>query len=797
MLRLLLNIYIHGHFTGVCCLWYSHMYEINEDPQILPNISLGFHILNSYYTARMTFKAILNLLSTQHRFVPNFKCHSQNNAIALIGDSFDLSKHIYFQLTYGSFLPPQGAKKQMPFLYQMVPNEAQQYLGVLRLLQHFRWMWIGLVAVHDDRGNRFLQTMVPMLSQHGICYEFILRFPKLAYMDEMIDMAWKDRKRFEIAFESKANVFFVYGEPPSFQILRILLLVAPILGLPPLGKVWILTSHWDFESVPLQRNWDTQTFHGSLSLSAHSNQPFRFLMFVQKVRPSWAKGDGFIQDFWEHAFNCLLSMADLTQDKDSCLGDEKLETIPGILFEMNMTGHSYNVYNAVYAVAHALNAVYESSLKHRTWVGRERLAIQNVQPWQLHHFLSSIWFNNTAGDTVHFNENGELVAEFDVTNWLMFPNGSIARVKVGSLDPQAPAGQEHTRILLFLSASLQALPLSVCSNNCYPGYSRKKKEREPFCCYDCTACPKGMISDRKDMATCIKCPEQQYPNNEQTQCLPRIPSFLSYGETLGIILTTLALSFSFITALVFGLFLKHKDTPIVKANNRSITYILLISLLLCFLCPLLFIGKPGEVTCPLRQIIFSTIFSVSLSSILAKTITVLLAFMATAPGSRMRKRMGKGLATSIAFCSSLVQAAICTVWVSTTPPFPDVDTHSLDGKIILECNEGSNAMFYCVLGYLSSLAIASFIVAFLARKLPDSFNEAKFITFSMLGFCSVWFTFFPSYLSTKGKYVVAVEIFSILSSSAGLLGCIFGPKCYIIVLRPEMNSREHLIRRKK
>uniref|UniRef100_A0A8D2IUZ8 G-protein coupled receptors family 3 profile domain-containing protein n=1 Tax=Varanus komodoensis TaxID=61221 RepID=A0A8D2IUZ8_VARKO len=770
--------------------------EINEDPQILPNISLGFHILNSYYTARMTFKAILNQLSTQHRFVPNFRCHNQNNVIALIGGCLsEISANIAILSAAHKTLQVSGfmyahsfhrfdANKQMPFLYQMIPKEVQQYMGVVQLLQHFGWIWIGLVAVDDDRGNRFLRKMVPMLSQHGICYEFIIRIPKWSYIDEMIALGWKDRKNFEIVFESKANVFFIYGEPPSFQVLRMLAFVAPILGLPPLGKVWIVTSHWDFASMPLQRTWDTQTFHGSLSFSAHSNQPLGFHKFVQMVRPTWAKGDGFIQDFWENAFNCLLSMADVMQeDKESCSGDEKLETLPGILFEMNMTGHSYNVYNAVYVVAYALKAVYESSSNMKIMFSLSSYSFQI----QLHHFLSSISFNNTVGDTVHFNENGELVAEFDVTNWLMLPNGSVVRLKVGSLDPQAPAGQE-------LTIDDDQIRWHASFNQVR--YSRKKTEGEPFCCYDCAACPTGLISNRKDMDACVKCPEEQYPSKEKTLCIPRDLSYLSYGEALGIALIFLVICSSSTTALVFGIFLKHKDTPIVKANNRSITYILLISLHLCFLCPLLFIGQPGKVTCLLRQVVFGIIFSVALSSILAKTITVLLAFMATKPGSRMRKRMGKGLANSISLSGSLIQAAICALWLSTTPPFPDMDVRSLDEKIILVCNEGSNAMFYCVLGYLSSLAIVSFIVAFLARKLADSFNEAKFITFSMLVFCSVWMSFFPAYLSTKGKYVVSVEIFAILSSSAGLLSCIFGPKCYIIVLRPDLNNKEQLIRRR-
>ncbi|XP_054850477.1 vomeronasal type-2 receptor 26-like [Eublepharis macularius] len=777
--------------------------EINENPKILPNVTLGFHIYDSYSYEKMTYHTTLDLLFKSYRLVPNYKCSVSKNLIAVVGGlGSDISicisdiSSLYKipQFPYGSFAPEQWESVQLPFSYHVVTKETQQYMGIIWLLQHFAWTWVGVFVVDDESGEHFLKTFELLLSQHGICPAFIQEIPQKNRLKDLNAINNMLSKLYLLFKLNKASVYVVYGDTHTMIILNTVMdsVIEEFKEFTSIGKVWITTSQIDFAVSRLQRDFNVAYFHGTISLTVHSQELPGFEKFLQVINPYRTLADGFSKVFWEQAFYCVFQNSWV---KGSiCTGRERLEDLPGLVFEMRMTGHSYGIYNAVYTVAHALHAIYTSRSNYQSVLGCKSTVVCDLQPWQLHQVLQGIAFNNSAGETITFDENKEVRAGFDIMNIVVFPNNSFTRIKVGRVDPKPLERTEvtlHEDLLVWHQGFNQVLPVSRCSDPCQPGYQKEKREGEPFCCYECAPCPEGKISVQKDMDDCSKCPEDQYPSKDQDRCISKKTNFLSYREPMGMSLALIAVSLSLITVLMLRTFIKHKDTPIVKANNQSVTYTLLLSLLLCFLCTFLFIGRPNKWTCFFQLSAFGVIFSVSVSCILAKTITVVVAFMATKPVSSMRKWVGKRLATSIVLSCTIIQICICMVWLGTTPSFPD--TKPVTEEIIAECNEGSVILFYIVLGYVGLLSFISFIVAFFARKLPDRFKEAKFITFSMLIFCSVWLCFVPTYLSTKGKAIVVVEIFSILFSGAGLLCCFFFPKCYIIVLRPELNRREQVI----
>ncbi|XP_026578889.1 vomeronasal type-2 receptor 26-like [Pseudonaja textilis] len=683
----------------------------------------------------------------------------------------------------------------------MFPKSTYQYNGILHLLLHFRWRWIGVLYLDDDNGERFVQNVLPFFSERGICFDFIQRLPRQGFTGELQKLIEEGLATYKTIMRNTSNVLLIHGEIQTMPILRLLIAGSVYLDMPskPDDKVWIMMAQMDFTSFAFQGRWSIDFLHGTISLAVHLKEVLGFREFLQTRNPISEKEDGFIQSFWENVFECFFSSPTSENPSErTCTGFEKLESLPGSLFEMKMTAHSYSMYNAVYAIAHALHHIHLLKFKQKIMVKRLRKSIDlNQYHWQLHHLLRKVSFNNSAGEKISFDQSGERIAGFDIINWITFPNQSFLKAKVGKIDPYASSKSIFSindNSIVWPNKFNHTQPISLCNNNCLQGFYKRKKEGKPFCCYDCLPCPKGKISTQKDMDDCVQCLEGQFPNHAKDGCLLKKITYLSYREPLGFGLTIFALCLFLITTLMLVIFIKHQGTPIVKANNRNLTYALLISLMLSFLCALLFIGQPRKLTCLLRQSAFGIIFTFAVSCVLAKTIIVVLAFKATKPDSQMRKCMRKPLAISIVFVCSFVQLIICIMWLIITPPFPDFDMHSLAEEILLECNEGSMVMFYCVLSFMSFLALLSFTVAFFARNLPDTFNEAKFITFSMLMFCSVWLTFVPTYLSAKGKYILAVEIFSILASSAGLLICMFLPKSYIILIKPELNNRDQLIR---
>ncbi|XP_028641398.1 vomeronasal type-2 receptor 116-like [Grammomys surdaster] len=758
--------------------------EINRNSHLLPNITLGFDVYNVPYTEKNTLMSTLTWLTGQRNFMPNYNCRmNRKSAAALTGTSWATSAQIgtllqlykfpqvrEIILTFGPSDPILNDRDQFSSLYQMASNDTSLSLAMVSLLLHFNWSWVGLLLIDDHKGTQILSHLREEMDRNRICLAVVEMIP--ATWTSFSYNFWKNLKKIQ---ESLANVFIIYGDTDSLQGLMSNLGQQLITQ-----KVWIMRSQWD--STKHADYFLLDSFHGSLIFSHHYEESFEFSNFIRTVNPSKYPEDPYLLKLWYILFNCSFSKFDC-QLLENCQPNASLELSPTTIFDTSMSEESYNIYTSVYAVAYTLHEMSLQQCQMQSHIKGEEIVFF---PWQLHHFLRKIH----KGDHMSLEWKWGLIEDYDIFNFWNFPKGLGLKAKVGSFSLNAPQGQQLSlsEHLIQWPTRFTKIPQSVCYTSCWPGFRKATQEGRIVCCYDCIPCPENEISNETDVDQCMKCPDTHFSNTEKNNCLQKSMSFLAYNDPLGMVLITIALCFSAITLAVLGVFVKYRDTPIVKANNRILSYILLTTLVVCFLCSLLFIGHPNTATCIMQQTTFGIVFTVALSTVLAKALTVVMAFKVTFPGRIMRWLMVSRAPNYIIPICTLIQIVLCGIYLGTSPPFLDQDPHSEHGHILIICNNGSAVFFHCILGYLCFLALGSCVMAFLSRNLPDTFNEAKFLSFSMQVFFCVWVTFLPVYHSTKGKVMIAMQVFSIFASSAGILGFIFAPKCYIILLRPDQNS---------
>uniref|UniRef100_A0A3B3DA50 Olfactory receptor C family, h1 n=1 Tax=Oryzias melastigma TaxID=30732 RepID=A0A3B3DA50_ORYME len=741
--------------------------EINKSSSLLPNISVGYKIFDSCGSTLPSTRAAMGLINGQEKTFG--KSCSGQSTVHVKYSSFILflSLCFLFQISHFSTCACLSNRKEHPSFFRTIPSDYYQSRALAQLVKHFGWTWVGAVRSDNDYGNNGMATFIEAATQEGICVEYSEAIARTASKEQV-------ERVVRVITRGTAKVLVAFLAQSEMDILLEEALRQNLTGLQWVGsESWITAQH-------LTTMKYSNILYGSIGFAIKKAKIAGLQEFLLQVHPSQDPQNHILKEFWEETFGC--SFQSSLQGVKQCSGSERLRDIKNPFTDVSELRISNNVYKAVYAVAHAMHSMLKCGEKSEAIVKH----IQNVN------------FSLPSGERVYFDEKGDPAATYQLVNWQRNSAGDIVFVVVGSYDASLQNGKEFTMNGLNITWVTESFerPVSVCSESCPPGFRQAMIKGKPICCFSCIACTAGEISNSTNSAECSPCPLEYWSNEDHNKCVPKVIEFLSYEETMGALLAAFSLFGASLTLVVSFVFFWFRHTPLVKASNSELSFLLLLSLNLCFLCALTFIGQPTDWSCMLRHVAFGITFALCISCILTKTITVVIAFTAKRPANTV-PQCSVSLQRMGVLGGTFLQVLVCAVWLTLAPPFPYNNTVYATERIVLECSLGSSIGFWVVLGYIGLLAILCLILAFLARKLPDNFNEAKFITFSMLIFSAVWVTFIPAYVSSPGKFTVAVEIFAILASSFGLLFCIFAPKCYILLLKPERNTKNHMMGREK
>ncbi|KAJ6652375.1 hypothetical protein lerEdw1_011605 [Lerista edwardsae] len=458
--------------------------EINQNPNLLPNITLGFQIFDSCETVSRALVGTMQFLTGRPKAIPNFRCRNHPPQAGIIGEAGItesrtiarvLNLYWYSQISYFATGPVTNDGSRFPSFFRTLPSNKLQARGLAQLVIHFAWQWVGLLASDEEYGKQGIDIVQEEIAKRRVCVAFSHLLPTLP------DAASIPRIIRSMA-ESKARVIVTFCGAEALSLLL------QLYQKGVAGRVWLCSEA--ISHISIFRNekvW--QMLSGSLVISTHKEQVPGLREFLLQLQPS--PKDVFSQEFWSKVFNCWWDTSAVKREGGArqCTGKENLGDGNNAFLSMPGLGMSFNIHNAVYAIAHSLhNMAQEEPRGPKALVNK-----MQASPWKLFQYLRKVHFKNTVGAEVSFDDHGDPPAIFDVLN-THFSNV----VQVGQITFSV-SGAEDLKInntAIRWTGGGTETPNSVCTPSCHPGFHKSHRSGEATCCFDCTPCAKGEISNQ-------------------------------------------------------------------------------------------------------------------------------------------------------------------------------------------------------------------------------------------------------------------------------------------------------------
>ncbi|XP_065139617.1 metabotropic glutamate receptor 3 [Paramisgurnus dabryanus] len=769
--------------------------QINQDVGLLPGVALGVHILDTCSRDTYALEQALEFVRASLTKVDDteFICPDGSYAFqedsplaitGVIGGSFSsvsiqvanlLRLFQIPQISYASTSAKLSDKSRYDYFARTVPPDFYQAKAMAEILRAFNWTYVSTVASEGDYGETGIEAFEQQARLRNICIA----------TSEKVGRSSAKRSSYEAVIRqllqkptARVAVLFLRSDDARELIAAAARLNASFL--------WVASDGWGAQESIVKGNEFTADGAITLELSAYPIPEFN--RYFQSLTPFNNHRNPWFKDFWEQKFQCSLSGTSAAGagtpkppcDQDLRVNESNFEPESKIMF----------VINAVYAMAHALHRMQRSLCVNTTRLCDAMRSLDGrklYRDYLLHANFRAPFSPPGSENQVKFDAYGDGMGCYNIFNYQRVPGSDkYAYIKVG----------EWAESLSLNEAMIgwprgADVPTSQCSDPCAPNEMKKMQAGE-YCCWICTPCE--TYEYLPDEFTCMPCAPGQWPRPDLTGCYDLPEDYIMWEDAWAIGPTSIACVGFICTLMVFVVFIRHNDTPLVKASGRELCYILLLGVFMSYTMTFIFIAKPSPVVCTLRRLGLGTSFAVCYSALLTKTNRIARIFSGVKEGGAQRPRFISP-SSQVFICLSLisVQLLLVSIWLLIeVPGTRRFTTPEKRQTVILKCNVRDSSMLLS-LTYDVVLVVLCTIYAFKTRKCPENFNEAKFIGFTMYTTCIIWLAFLPIFYVTSSDYRVQTTTMCISVSLSGfvVLGCMFAPKVHIIMFQPQKNVTSH------
>ncbi|XP_038059986.1 metabotropic glutamate receptor 2-like [Patiria miniata] len=758
---------------------------INNRSDILPGIRLGFRIYDTCsYEPTTVARATLFVPDASINLGAPASCNDPPEdwkpVIGVVGAEMSSTTKAAAQL-FGVYKIPLisffatteelSDSNRYPYFLRMIPTDDQQVKAIIALMEYFEFHYVSIIYSGDSYGRNALNNFRNNLAYSsnlciGVEFEistFTLEFVLDIVVQSIIDQA------------DTAKVLIMFTQTNHAN--RIL---AIMTKLGAQGKLQIIGSDGWGMSIGEIKLGNREMARGAIKTQLPDEEVPEFEDYFQTLlRASNNSLPGHKNPWlWRYVLRYQLH----------CFFEEGCDTAYGKGFSES-SGVS-RVIDAVKTYAYALDEmVIEYCLKTTNSSPPCNVSEMIVEGDTLFTHMKSVIEPESPYRSMFTHASGQVMQEqyeLEVIKLKDSPKKEFELKRIGVYkykernltitEPNIPWGVPG-------DAGEYSPPPSYCSRPCEPGFIRTGiGSRE--CCWECTPCAVRDVVVNETV--CITCENRENPDDARLNCEAAKPLYIHWEDPVAIVLMVVTSLGILSTGLAFFGYFRNNKHPLIKASSRELSYIMLLGVLLCYGLVFSFFGQPSVATCYVIRIGFMLGFTFTYAPLLTRANRIYRIFRA---GKRSTKRpsfISPWSQVIIASGFIVIQLVISITWQINDPPAP-VEKVPTAGSVELMCNINTNEMIMS-LSYNVILVLLCSVHAFMTRKVPNNYNESRFISMSVYTTMVIWLAFIPCFFLLPGAVVqLVVMAVALIISGSITLAFMFFPKLYAVHFVSEDN----------
>ena len=774
--------------------------KINDDNSILPGVTLAFEIRDTCAQANIALEESLKFVSGRSLKPANVTVANGTvlGISGVVGASFSRSSISVARLlrlfqvpliSYASTANILSDKTIFDYFFRTLPPDSLQARAMVDIIEHFNWTYVIAMHTDDIYGREGIEAFIYELKKKNSTRRCTamssIEIPEFGVMDDFdraintLDQEWV----------SNATVVVLFGQEATavglFEAIRRKRVDDPDFASK--NFTWIGSDGWG-DRVPEELRDVAQ---GSLSVFPEALMSDEFDDYFQSLHPTNYSANPWFEEYWESVFNCTNQIDQIGVNKCD-YSNQFISNETG--YHQFESGYVTFTIDAVYAFAHAIH-----NLQRDFCHGGPRLCDMIVDSRSggvavrgdiLRDYLHNVSFSPAAStDIISFDSNGDQQGGYLIKNLKQVSKGKFEFEVIGHWEENPLDRTEKLKIFgeIQWSHGQSTIPESLCSYPCGGGEYPEPIADQVECCWICKTCP-GTHDVSKGLE-CVKCERGYIPNESRSECVLILPSYLMWSHGWSVVTLILTISGIIATTAVAIIFMVHHKHQLIKASSRELSAVLLTGIMLCYFLPFFFIAKPAPWVCAIRRFGIGFCFSLCYSALLVKTNRIHRIFNRPSSSSQVPPLISPESQLFFTALLVAVQVVVVTVWLIVEKP----STKYFYGDYITElrCGDSPHIGLSVSLGYNLLLLIATLYFAFRTRKVPQNFNEAKFINLTMYTLCVLWLAFIPTYYTTANlgtMYQTVSLVLAIVLNATVTLCILFVPKIYLIFTREQMDD---------